>query len=218
MGTNDDDAISDSESIVTVGELGDAARLDDLGDSSELEVRQRQREAEEREKEERDMDREMGAFGRMQRRKSTENENSWAVRPPFNPILGGSGWLGRRGLQADRQDMATKTLAALPKSPAERRRSSSSGQRDSPLRTALVSPHENDLGLGRKRSKSPSGEGHGGGLQSLSAERMLRFQDTDVFDDEDMDMPGPMPIARETQDERDRDFGAVDEVEYVYGE
>lgn len=39
----------------------------------------------------------------------------------------------------------------------------------------------------------------------------------DVFDDED-DLPGPMPIERQTQDEQDRSFGAVDEVEYAYGE
>jgi hypothetical protein len=29
---------------------------------------------------------------------------------------------------------------------------------------------------------------------------------------------GPMPIERETADERERSFGAVDEVEYAYGE
>jgi hypothetical protein len=199
MGTNDE-AISDSESIVTVGELGDAAHLDDMDEFDDSVHRQRQR-AEEQE--ERERDREMGAFGRMQRRKSTENENSWAVRH-FSPIQ-----TFRAG--ADIQDMATKTLAALPRSPAERRRSSS-GQRDSPLRTAILSPHE--LSLARKRSKSPS---HGAdSLQGLSAG--MRFQDADVFDDEEVDLPGPMPIARETQDEVDRDFGAVDEVEYVYGE
>lgn len=39
-----------------------------------------------------------------------------------------------------------------------------------------------------------------------------------VFDDDEVEMPGPMPIARETDDEIERSFGAVDEVEYAYGE
>lgn len=51
---------------------------------------------------------------------------------------------------------------------------------------------------------------------------MLGRNGRDVFDDEDGDdegdMLGPMPIVRETEDERDRQFGAVDEVEYAYGE
>lgn len=32
------------------------------------------------------------------------------------------------------------------------------------------------------------------------------------------DIPGPMPIVRDTDDEGEREFGAVDEVEYAYGE
>ena len=37
-------------------------------------------------------------------------------------------------------------------------------------------------------------------------------------EDEEVDLRGPMPIERETADERERAFGAVDEVEYAYGE
>lgn len=45
---------------------------------------------------------------------------------------------------------------------------------------------------------------------------------SDPFDDLDaegeVDLRGPMPIERETGDEQERSFGAVDEVEYAYGE
>ena len=80
------------------------------------------------------------------------------------------------------QHMSPNTLSLLPRSPAQRRRSS--GQ-NSPLR--LIAPV---------------------------------YADTSPFDDEDgdVDLRGPMPIARETADERERSFGAVDEVEYAYGE
>lgn len=79
MGTTDDDAISDSESIVTVGELGDDAHLDDMDEYMGDAGRRQDRKNAQGEEEERDRARAMGAFGRMQRRKSTENENSWAV-------------------------------------------------------------------------------------------------------------------------------------------
>lgn len=39
-------------------------------------------------------------------------------------------------------------------------------------------------------------------------------EDLDVFEDEEL--PGPMPITEGTPDEIERDFGAVDEVEYFY--
>lgn len=39
-----------------------------------------------------------------------------------------------------------------------------------------------------------------------------------MFEDEDDNVLGPMPIERQTEDERERAFGAVDEVEYAYGE
>ncbi len=76
--------------------------------------------------------------------------------------------------------MSPTTLSLLPRSPSDRRRSSSGG---SPLRPVLA-----------------------GGINL----------DADVFDDEDL--RGPMPIARTTEDEEERNFGAVDEVEYAYGE
>jgi hypothetical protein len=37
-------------------------------------------------------------------------------------------------------------------------------------------------------------------------------------DEGEIDTRGPMPIEKDTADERERDFGAVDEVEYAYGE
>jgi hypothetical protein len=68
----------------------------------------------------------------------------------------------------------------------------------------------------RRRSSSGSG-----GMSSPL--RPIRFgtggePDMPVFDDDELEMPGPMPIARETADELERSFGAVDEVEYAYGE
>jgi hypothetical protein len=79
--------------------------------------------------------------------------------------------------------MSPRTLSLL-RSPADRRRSSSSG---SPLRPVMA----------------------GGGAMESSP-----------FDDEEEAGRGwgPMPIQRETSDEREREFGAVDEVEYAYGE
>ncbi len=81
--------------------------------------------------------------------------------------------------------MSPGVLSLLPKSPAERRRSSSSG---SPLRPIT-----------------------GGGLG---------LGDNPFMDDDEgeIDTRGPMPIEKDTADERERDFGAVDEVEYAYGE
>ncbi|RSH81541.1 Factor arrest protein 11 [Saitozyma podzolica] len=125
----DEDVISDSESVVSVGELGEEARLDE-GIGAE------------------------GVFARQQRRRSTDNENTWEHMSP--------------------------QISLLPRSPAERRRSSSGG---SPLRPVLNG----------------------------------RILDAEVFE-EDEDLPGPMPIERQTEDERERAFGAVDEVEYAYGE
>lgn len=46
----------------------------------------------------------------------------------------------------------------------------------------------------------------------------IGLQDVFTDEEEEANMPGPMPIERDTPDERDRDFGAVDEVEYVFGE
>jgi hypothetical protein len=159
-----EDDISDSESIVSVGELGDQARLgigltpsdsegESSSDSDDLDL---------------DMDPEIPQdrdLARQQRRQSG-NENTW-------------------------EHMSPTTLSLLPRSPAEakaRRRSSSSNSADraSPLRAI-------NLGLGLGESG-------------------------DVFEDEGLDMPGPMPIVRETEDESEREFGAVDEVEYAYGE
>jgi hypothetical protein len=37
-------------------------------------------------------------------------------------------------------------------------------------------------------------------------------------DEGEIDTRGPMPIEKDTADEHERDFGAVDEVEYAYGE
>ena len=80
--------------------------------------------------------------------------------------------------------MSPTTLSLLPRSPAERRQSSSGG---SPLRPMFSSGYEAD---------SPF----------------------DEEDESEVDLRGPMPIERETADERERSFGAVDEVEYAYGE
>ncbi|CAK9786148.1 N1221-domain-containing protein [Cutaneotrichosporon oleaginosum] len=96
MRRGDDDAISDSESVVSVGELGEDARL-------------------EAEEEGRSM------FAAMQERKTrrpSEDENTWENMSP--------------------------TLKLLPRSPTDRRRSSSGG---SPLRPVMgLGPMSDDLG------------------------------------------------------------------------
>lgn len=73
--------------------------------------------------------------------------------------------------------------------------------------------------------RSPAERRHSSaGASAMSPLRPLssaRQGDADPFSDDDedgMDMRGPMPIERDTGDERERDFGAVDEVEYAYGE
>lgn len=145
----EDDEISDSESVVSVGELGAEARVG-VGIDSDLTLDEGRHERE---------------LARQQRRQSG-NENTW-------------------------EHMSPKTLSLLPRSPAERRRSSSSSDRGSPLRAITLG----------------SGSGRPGG-------------DMPVFEDEELDIPGPMPIMRETDDdgEGEGEFGAVDEVEYAYGE
>jgi hypothetical protein len=159
-----DDDISDSESVVSVGELGDQARIgigltpsdtesESSSDAGDIDL---------------DLDMDVPSdreLARQQRRQSG-NENTW-------------------------EHMSPTTLSLLPRSPAEakaRRRSSSSNSADraSPLRAITF--------------------GGGGG------------EIGDVFEDEESDVPGPMPIRRETEDESEREFGAVDEVEYAYGE
>jgi len=125
-GAPDDDGISDSESVVSIGELGEEARFGNDDDGLTI----------------------------HQRRKSGEGENTW-------------------------EHMSPTTMSLLPRSPSNRRRSSSSG---SPLRPVF-----------------PGG-----------------ILDSDVFDEEDL--RGPIPKASGTDDEEVRNFGAVDEVEYAYGE
>jgi hypothetical protein len=92
------------------------------------------------------------------------------------------------------EHMSPTTLSLLPRSPAEAklqaRRRSSSSRSGSEGAPALRLV---DLGGGD--------QGHG-----------------DVFEDDELDIPGPMPIVRDTDDEGEREFGAVDEVEYAYGE
>jgi hypothetical protein len=158
----DDDDISDSESVVSVGELGQEARLgigiipSESGSESGLESDLESSE------EEGPRDRDLA---RQQRRQSG-NENTW-------------------------EHMSPTTLSLLPRSPAEakaqaRRRSSSSMDGSGEPRLRLVNiPGDGDAG---------------------------------VFEDDEMDIPGPMPIVRDTDDEGEREFGAVDEVEYAYGE
>ncbi|WWC89537.1 uncharacterized protein L201_004461 [Kwoniella dendrophila CBS 6074] len=163
-GTNrTDEEISDSESIVSVGELGEEARLD--GATFNVNTNQQEEEDDQDQQENEDNVQSMmnlSLSGGRVRRKSGAGENTWEHMSP--------------------------TLALLPRSPAERRRSSSGG---SPLRPVIPGkPHEVILGLGE-----------------------------DVFDDEDdIETRGPMPIKSNTRDLEEREGGAVDEVEYTYGE
>lgn len=179
----EDDEISDSESVVSVGELGQDARLGvgltpsiagsdsdsesdaDLDSTTNLNMAKPRSPLLPSPLELRVEERHQRDLARQQRRQSG-NENTW-------------------------EHMSPTTLSLLPRSPAERRRSSSSSSgergRDSPLRAITL--------------------GHGDAGAA-------------VFDEEDLDIPGPMPISRSDEDVEDggQEFGAVDEVEYAYGE
>ncbi|ODO08260.1 hypothetical protein I350_03850 [Cryptococcus amylolentus CBS 6273] len=154
-GGNEED-ISDSESVVSVGELGDEARMGGTGFGGN-------REGEEEGEEVADDGKSRVGMGQG-RRRSGAGENTWEHMSP--------------------------TLALLPRSPIERRRSSSGG---SPLRPIVpTSPLNLDP-----------------------------FGHNDVFDEEEefeVDPRGPMPIKMDTRDHEEREGGAVDEVEYTYGE
>ncbi|WWC70433.1 uncharacterized protein I206_104384 [Kwoniella pini CBS 10737] len=161
-GNRTDEEISDSESVVTVGELGEDARLGGATFDSDTD---NDVSDEEQSEQEDSGERRLSIGGGKGRRKSGAGENTWEHMSP--------------------------TLALLPRSPAERRRSSSGGG-GSPLRPVIPGKqsHEVILGLGE-----------------------------DVFDDEDdLDTRGPMPIKSNTRDLEEREGGAVDEVEYTYGE
>ncbi|WVW83665.1 hypothetical protein I302_105686 [Kwoniella bestiolae CBS 10118] len=162
-GDRADEEISDSESVVSVGELGEEARLGGASFDIAKDQSQDQEEQQEEDEGEGDKERNLSIGGGRVRRKSGAGENTWEHMSP--------------------------TLALLPRSPAERRRSSSGG--GSPLRPVIPGkPHEVILGLG-----------------------------DNVFDDDDeMDTRGPMPIKSNTRDLEEREGGAVDEVEYTYGE
>ncbi|WVR07239.1 hypothetical protein IAU60_004280 [Kwoniella sp. DSM 27419] len=166
-GDNDDD-ISDSESVVSVGELGSDARLDGAGFGLSAGDDGAEQEREQGDAIEEGEGIRPAPVGRN-RRKSGAGENTWEHMSP--------------------------TLALLPRSPAERRRSSSSG---SPLRPLI---------------------GSAGSGRSPTIESMLLAAGEDVFDEEgEMDTRGPMPIKMDTKDHEERQGGAVDEVEYTYGE
>ena len=165
----DMDDISDSESVVSVGELGEDARLgmgitpsdSELG-SSDSEPDSDQGSPVRDGPRDRDL-------ARQQRRQSG-NENTW-------------------------EHMSPTTLSLLPRSPAEAK-----------------------LQARRRSSSSLSGNEGAPALRLVDLVGGPDLTHGDVFEDDEMDIPGPMPIARDTDDEGERQFGAVDEVEYAYGE
>ncbi|WVQ82395.1 hypothetical protein IAT38_004523 [Cryptococcus sp. DSM 104549] len=166
MRRDNEEEISDSESVVSVGELGEDARLSGagygMGERRGLGLGGGQ-DGEDGEGEEAQKGPEVSRVGMGHgRRKSGAGENTWEHMSP--------------------------TLALLPRSPAERRRSSS-GNAGSPLRPVVP-------GLGLN-----NGLAH-----------------DDVFEDDELDTRGPMPIKMDTKDHEEREGGAVDEVEYTYGE
>ncbi|KIR40871.1 hypothetical protein I313_03527 [Cryptococcus deuterogattii Ram5] len=162
MRRGDEDEISDSESIVSIGELGNAARL---GGQDADAVNGEERMSEDGEGlEESVPEGEKSRVGMGKgRRRSGAGENTWEHISP--------------------------TLALLPRTPAERRRSSSSST-GSPLRPVVPST----INLGSLEGPD------------------------EVFEDEEIDTRGPMPIKMDTKDHEEREGGAVDEVEYTYGE
>ncbi|WVO22383.1 uncharacterized protein IAS62_003713 [Cryptococcus decagattii] len=162
MRRGDEDEISDSESVVSIGELGNASRL---GGQDADAVNGEERMSEDGEGlEESVPEGEKSRVGMGKgRRKSGAGENTWEHISP--------------------------TLALLPRTPAERRRSSSSST-GSPLRPVVPSA----INLGSLEGPD------------------------EVFEDEEIDTRGPMPIKMDTKDHEEREGGAVDEVEYTYGE
>ncbi|WVQ99208.1 hypothetical protein IAU59_006340 [Kwoniella sp. CBS 9459] len=190
------DDISDSESVVSVGELGEEARLDASGFDEE---RNDQSEEEE------------DAGGNRPRRYSGggsggQGEQSEVDENGRLPPVGRS--RRKSGAGENTWEHMSPTLALLPRSPAERRRSSSSGQGGlgSPLRPVI--PGKPSSG---SASGGVSGGSGGGGIVLGLGE--------DVFDEDDeLDTRGPMPIKGDTRDLEEREGGAVDEVEYTYGE
>ncbi|WRT66139.1 uncharacterized protein IL334_003092 [Kwoniella shivajii] len=178
-----DEEISDSESIVSVGELGDEARLSHATFGQDQDQDQQQL----REDQVRDQDQDQDQDRGHDQNREQEDDGR---------LLSIGGGKGRRksGAGENTWEHMSPTLALLPRSPAERRRSSSSG---SPLRP-VIPGKTNDLMSGMQGLSLGTGE---------------------VFDDEDdFETRGPMPIKMDTRDHEEREGGAVDEVEYTYGE
>lgn len=185
MRRGDEDEISDSESIVSIGELGNAARL---GGQDADAVNGEERMSEDGEGlEESVPEGEKSRVGMGKgRRRSGAGENTWEVSRAFARLP--SQILNTNTVTFLKQHISP-TLALLPRTPAERRRSSSSST-GSPLRPVVPST----INLGSLEGPD------------------------EVFEDEEIDTRGPMPIKMDTKDHEEREGGAVDEVEYTYGE
>lgn len=184
MRRGDEDEISDSESVVSIGELGNASRL---GGQDADAVNGEERMSEDGEGlEESVPEGEKSRVGMGKgRRRSGAGENTWEVSRAFAR-------LPSQNLNTNTMTLKqhiSPTLALLPRTPAERRRSSSSST-GSPLRPVVPSA----INLGSLEGPD------------------------EVFEDEEIDTRGPMPIKMDTKDHEEREGGAVDEVEYTYGE
>ncbi|OXB40175.1 hypothetical protein J007_00005 [Cryptococcus neoformans] len=165
MRRGDEEEISDSESVVSVGELGSAARLGGQDVDAVNGEEGIPEDVEGLEESVPEGEKSRVGMGKG-RRRSGAGENTWEHISP--------------------------TLALLPRTPAERRRSSSSST-GSPLRP-VVPTINSTINLGSLEGPD------------------------EVFEDEEIDTRGPMPIKMDTKDHEEREGGAVDEVEYTYGE
>lgn len=188
MRRGDEEEISDSESVVSVGELGSAARLGGQGADAVNDEEGISEDGEGLEESVPEGEKSRVGMGKG-RRRSGAGENTWEV----------SGAFARLPSQNRNTNTVTflkqhisPTLALLPRTPAERRRSSSSST-GSPLRP-VVPTVNSTINLGSLEGPD------------------------EVFEDEEIDTRGPMPIKMDTKDHEEREGGAVDEVEYTYGE
>ena len=254
----DDDVISDSESIATVGDLGDDAQL--LGNVSvsvkaEVEemgdfARQQSDPVDLNREDDAEGDGDGGAVGKntwehmspltlSQLPPSPHERRRSSAKPSMSPILGQGTLQTTRDGQRRKSSSSSPLRPVIPKEKSSPRRPSainpahspglvgpsnlgpmSPGMRSPGIRSpgihspvlhsyGSVDPTLAGLGVGMVGRRRTS-DGAGGG-------EMENPFDDDEGDEDDDDMPGPMPIERETTDQRER-MGAVDEVEYAYGE
>ena len=218
---DDGGVISDSESIVTVGELGEEAQM--LGKSEEIEIGEFARQQADPIDPDPDGEGEGAAAGKntwehmspttLSRLPPSPNERRRSSAKPLSPLLGQVRGVGAVAGQRRKSSARSPLRPVIPAEKGSPRRPSAMGSIGamglgvtSPGSRSPVVPDSNVVGgvSGRRTSRGED-------------ENPFVDDDDDDGDDDEDEMRGPMPIERETTDQRER-MGAVDEVEYAYGE